>query len=277
MPSRAYWRLDGFDLTAESAGSITVQSVPVEGNASRRKRVNLSDVPNGTQIIGTSGKDLPKRTFTFHIRRPGTGDYTSVLRSITDRLDDNDVLYLHSPTEASCAYLDEELVWIVPLSWTHNERPGRGSLELRVEAIVLGIPEAYGGDAYRTYTGTFEKSAGGYTNDAGVETVGPYVELPEQRAGWPQVLRRTDLTWAVPSIVSRRTEYQPGFLGSGKREWVTYNLANFLHPDPVSTGDVGLFNIRSNPTAEFFEWASYAVDAGGVGRKMVGGFSVGMA
>lgn len=284
--NREHWRLDGYDLrgTSSDGSVINVKITPVAGSVAGRKNIVEVDLNGGSQSFQNPSKKAPVREFRFSIRKSqSTGDLHAVLRDIVDFLENNDVLYLHAPslTQSARAYLDERLVWIIPESWSEEDEQGGGSIGIRFSARILGIPEAYGGTARSPYHGTFTKSAGGFTNDNGVETVGPYLELPEQRSGWPKAIRQSDkaLVAVSTTVGSPRVEYQPGYEHSGVRNWVTYDLTGFLHPTPSVNGDVGVYQIYSNPVQGWFEWTSpiAASALGGIGSQSVGSFSVGSA
>lgn len=273
--TRGYWRLDGYDMKLVEDDVVTVAAVPVRGSTGLRKTLVKRNLPGGGQSLQIPGKQLPTREFTFHLRRPRNGDYYALLRTLVDRLNDSDVLYLHAPTsDTSRAYLDERLAWIVPEPIDVPEET-RGIIPLRFQATILGIPEAYGGTARRPVHGTFEKVAGGYKDDAGVTYPLPYVEIEDQLAGWPLAVRQSDNTLAVPPFVASRIEEQPESDGEGARLWKTYDLTDFIHPAVVSTGDVGVFQLYSNPTQNWFEWGSPGI--GGIASLSVASFSVGSA
>lgn len=282
--AREYWRLNGYDLKGVNSteSEVVVKTAAVAGGVQKRKALGRFMLPHASESVHVGAKPLADRTLTFAIRRPGSGDHHDVLRTIIDYLEDNDVLVLQSPTWSGSerAYADEDTVWIIPESWDEPAPVGRGRLELRVNALVLGIPEAYGGSARHPYTGTVEKTAGGYSVNGGSDIAGPYLELPEQRSGWPKAVRLSDKALvAVSTTTTTREEQQPNMDGSGRRRWVTYDLAGFLHPNPTSTGDVGLYQLYSNPTQNWFEWSSpFLVTGsiyGGVASAHVGSFAVG--
>lgn len=281
---REHWRLEGYDLKgAEDDFTVSVSVIPVAGRTGGKKNVAKRNINGGSQSLQVPSTQLPVREFRFAIRRPGDGDFFAVLRDIVDYLESDDVVYVHAPSleHSDRAYLDERLAWIVPESWEEEPPEGKGRMFLRVVATVLGIPEAYGGTARKPYHGTITKTAGGYTDDDGVESAGPYIELPEQLSGWPKAIRLSDkaLIQVTTTVGSPRVEYQPSQDGGGIRNWITYDLTGFLHPAPVSTGDIGLFQLYSNPTAAWFEWLGTfsAASLAGIGSQSVGSFSVGSA
>lgn len=272
-----YWDLNGTLLKGADGSGITV--IPIQGSTDLRKRVPRRDIAHSTQIAQSTGLDLAERTLRFAIRRSGDSDHYATLQTILDILKDNDVVYLVSPdglpSQSVRAFESATTVWLIPERIGVPDPKGHGVITLDVTFLTLGVPIAYNGEIYQDVQGSFEYQAATATRwlredgETFSDVEGPLITLPEQTAGYPLFRAVSSLAFTTPTLISTENVSD----SRGTRTYATYDLTGYLHPEPTADGEVGLYEGRSSPTAEWFEYTLALV---GIAVLQIGSFAVGM-
>lgn len=238
-----FWRLNGTELT-----DVGVRVYPTRLTNEQRLRQVRTSIHQGTQDRELVGIDLPTLAvdFTFIGRGDPKFDMLAFVQNI---LDDDEVWTLEAPSDLPVfVYKNLKRVAMSTDGWNLDNKKAVSSVALAVQATVNGAWIADGGTYCEPTAGWFTFQANGtYLRNDGVNTGNvPLVRLPEQTGGYPIATElSTFLQMQVPIISTV-------FMVDG-RPYFDFDISQFLHPEPVATGDVGVYELCSSPSDDFLD------------------------